>query len=113
MIVTNATNELLEEFYGEPLKKSVKSVVVVDNGKPLGVSGLKVENDYMVWFADISDELREHKSFKRVVIECYRKLMEVLPRMPVYSLADPRIEGSDKLLAHIGFEHVRGNIWRV
>lgn len=113
MFVVNGTKELLTTFYGEAPKETFKSLVVMDGDKPVGVAGLHLNNGKAIVFTDISDELREHKSFKRMVIKVYRKWMSILPNMPVYAQADPEIEGSEKLLIHAGFEHYRGDIWRV
>jgi len=113
MIVTNGTREILDKFYGEPQKETFKSIVVMDGDNPVGVAGLKVDDNKMIAFTDISDELRNHPSFKRIIILVYRRWLELLPDMPVYAEADPTIEGSKDLLIHAGFTHYRGDIWRV
>lgn len=113
MDVINGTKELLDEFYDEPRKNTFKSIVIIDNGKPIGVVGLTVDECKMNTFTHISDELRSHKSFKRIVIKAYRKWLDIIPdRLPVYALADMKIEGAECLLFHAGFEHIEGDLWR-
>jgi len=113
MIVTNGTKEILTKFYGEAPKETFKSLVVMDGERPLGVAGIHLNNGKAITFTDISKELREHKSFKRMIVKVYRRWMEILPNIPVYAEADPSIKGSEKLLEHAGFQHYRGDIWRV
>lgn len=113
MIVINGTKKLLTEFYGEPPKETFKSLIVMDGDRPVGVAGLEVNTNKVIAFTDISKELREHKSFKRMIVKVYRRWLEILPNIPVYAQADPKIEGSEKLLEHAGFQHYRGDIWRV
>lgn len=113
MIVIDGTPELLEEFYGERPRKSMSSVVVVDNGKPVGVAGLSLQNNMMVLFSDMSDEFRQSKGYKRALVVGARKLMKRFPKMPVHAKASPGIEGSEELLKHLGFTHIRGDIWQV
>lgn len=112
MIVINGNSSLLEEFYGELPRQSTKTVVVMDKGKPIAVAGLRVDDAKTVLFSDISDELRESPKFKRIIIKGYRKILRLFPGMPVYSRADPDIKGSDRLLEHMGFYNVKGDIWR-
>lgn len=111
MIVTDATDALLKEFYGELPGIPVDAVVVTNDDKPLAVSGIKYEDGFYVFFADITDELREHRLFKRVVVVCYRRIMKDLPDEHVFSRADPAREGSVALLEHLGFRHIDGDTW--
>lgn len=114
MIVIKGTQELLTQYYGKPQKDTVRSVVVVDEGRPLAVAGLRVDTARMVAFADISDELRNHKSFKRIVVKAYREWLTMFPETtPVYAVADTEIEGATNLLIHAGFEHFKGDTWRI
>lgn len=112
MDVTKGNTQLLKEYYGDIPSTIIRSLVAVENGKPLGVAGIKRQNEYMVMFSDFSDELREHKEFKKTMVKGYRELMKMKPKMPVFSSADPGIEGSQEFLTHIGFKQV-GEIWVV
>ena len=110
MLVTDGTAKLIKEFYGEIPKETIKSVVAVEDGRPLAVAGVtKIPQGYAL-FSDMSDEFRQHKGFKKVLIKGYRKLLSSLPDVKVYSHADPEIKGSDVLLKHLGFVQV-GELW--
>ncbi len=111
MIVTNATQDILTEFYGKRPDVSMKAIVALDDGRPLGVSGFKLDNNRMVMFSDISNELRMRKDFKRIVIKAYKLLLTMIPNCLVYATASTDIKGSCVLLKHLGFNKLGGNIW--
>lgn len=111
MIVIRGTKELLEEFYGKTQKETLRTLIIMGD-KPLAVIGLKIQGSKMVVFTDCKDELREHKSFKRMVIKAMREFYKILPNMPVYAKADPKIKGSESLLIHAGFEQI-GDVWLI
>ena len=114
MIVVKGNSKLLREYFGKVPPYSVKAVVAVDNdndNRPIGVAGVRPIPEGLLMFSDISDELREHSMFKRIIVKAYRELFKMLPDLPVYSVADEDIEGSVDLLEHLGFEK-RGNVWR-
>jgi len=113
MLVTDGTPDLLEEFYGERPRESMNTVVVMDEGKPVGVAGFSLTNGMMIIFTDMSDEFKQSKGYKRTVVIAARKLMARLPDMPVYAEAKAGVEGSEDLLKHYGFKHMRGDIWQV
>ncbi len=102
------TQSLLKAYYGCVPKQTMKTVIY--GNPPLGVAGVYVDNAKMVMFADISETLREDKSFKRIIILCYRRLLEMKTNLPIYAVAGD-IEGSESLLSHIGFSHFREDVW--
>lgn len=110
MIVINGTKELIEEYYGEVPRETIKTVVAVDDGKPLAVAGVRSVPQGMVMFSDMSEEFKQRKDYKKTLIKGYRKLFKSLPDVKIYSHADPEIEGSDVLLKHLGFVPV-GDLW--
>jgi len=112
MNVVNGTSELLANYYGKPQKETVKALVAVKDGKPVGVAGLKIHDAKMIAFMSISDELRNDKQFRRILIQGYRKWLRLIPyRLPVFALADQCIDGAESFLKHCGFERVKGDIW--
>ena len=114
MIVTNGTKELIDMYYGEPQMDTIRSIVVLDEGRPVGIAGLKLNGTSMLAFTEISDELRNHKSFKRIMVKAYRKWLEILPdTLPIFAICNPKIEGADKLLKHAGFEYFGDDLWQL
>jgi hypothetical protein len=110
MTIVPATRELLERFYGEAPARTQKAVVAIDGERVVGVAGLYVDDERQVMFADLTDEVRHDK---RTVIKGIREVMKLAShRMPVHSLADPEIEGSDTLLLHMGFTPLEGRVYQ-
>lgn len=114
MIVISGTKELLEMYYGEPQKETIKSIVVMDEDKPVGVAGWRVVENKAIAFMDLSKELREHKSFKRIVVRGLREWMKIKPkRLPMYTKADKRFDKAESFLIRLGFEHYNGDVWLI
>lgn len=113
MIVIPATAELLRRFYGDAPRRSQKAVVALDGDKVAGVAGVYVDDERLVMFSEMSDEVRANK---RLMVKGIRAVLKLVERdgLPVHALADQEIEGSDKLLLHMGFTHLQDRIyeWR-
>jgi len=111
--IVPATPELLSSYYGSPPARSQRAVAVVKDGSVIGVGGVYADGDRQVMFSDMTDELRRDK---RALIMGMRAVMKLAARraLPVVAEADAEIEGSEKLLEHMGFEHIGQRIyaWR-
>ena len=107
-----ATSELLESFYGYRPKHSMKAVVGLNKDEVIGVGGAYIYNGYMVLFSDFKSEVREH--YKLSLMKGVYKLLKILKKtqLPLYALCDRNIEGADRLLRHIGFEPINGEIYK-
>lgn len=111
--VKPATYDSLKYFPGA-LHKTQQSVVTYQDGKPLILAGLYPENGRHILFAEVSPEVRQNIiKYKRAIIHAYRAIMTVAKDkgLLVHCGADPDIEGSDRLLAHMGFEYHSGQVW--
>lgn len=111
MIVTKGTRALIEKYYGEPPKDTYKSIVVVDDGKPLAIAGLKILDNKLIAFLAVKEDFRKHKSFKRIIAKGCKEWLRLLPNLPVYAICDKNIKGADVLLSHLGFSHYKGDTW--
>ena len=77
---------------------TVKAIAVVRGGEVLGVGGLIVGTQMI--FARITDALRQDK---RSLVKACRAVLGLTAIRPLYAHADPEIEGSERLLEHMGF----------
>ena len=109
--IVPATYELLERFYGAAPTRSQRAVVAVKGDEVIGIAGIYTDDERSVMFSDLTDELRQDK---RSVIRGVRAVMKLALRraLPVYAWADPEIDGSDRLLVHMGFEHYKDGVYR-
>lgn len=108
--IVPATREMIERASGAKLCRSARALAVVDGDRVLGVAGLLLEQDHFVMFANATEPMREHK---RTVIRVYRRLLEWCSArgLPVVAQADPRIEGAQLLLEHLGFRRIPGGVY--
>ncbi len=111
-----ATEELVARFYaerpdGRP-KVTTRSVVAVKDGKPVGIGGFIVERDAgrVVLFGDLTDELR---SDKRLLVRGYRAVLDMAKAygLRIHSYAEPTIDGSEKLLSHMGGRNLGNRVY--
>lgn len=111
MHIVPATAALLERFYGFVPKRSQRAMVAVKDERVIGVAGVYTDDERLVMFTDLTDELRHDK---RTMVRGIREVMKLATRrdLPVYAWADPEIEGSERLLDHVGFEHIRDRVYR-
>lgn len=109
--IVPATMELLERFYGEKPVRSQRAIVALKDERIIGVAGIYTDTERSVMFSQMSEECRKDK---RAVVRGIRAVMALAKAraMPVHALADPGIEGSEKLLEHMGFEHLRDGIYQ-
>lgn len=109
-----ATPGLIARFYETPPKKSTKTLVAKDGEDILWIAGTYTDSHHQVMFADFNDRVNENrKRYAREFILCMRKLLMTANRnLPIDAVADPEVDGSDRLLIHFGFEHFSGNIYR-
>ena len=99
-----ATEELLIKFYGSP-QRTQKSLVIIEDNEPIAVAGIYPDKERFVLFSDLKPNIKM-KDYRRAVIECTRRLMKLSHNIPIHSVADPKVEGSDKLLKHLGFKQL-------
>lgn len=111
MRLVPATMELLQRFYGEKPTRSQRAIVALKDERIVGVAGIYTDQERTVMFSQMTDECRKDK---RTLVKGIRAVMSIAKAraMPVHALADPGIEGSEKLLEHMGFEHLKDGIYQ-
>lgn len=91
--IVPATAEMLDTPH------TVQAIAVVLDGEVLGVGGIILGSQMI--FAQITDALRADR---RSLVRAYRRVLGLTRARPLYAHADPEIEGSERLLEHMGFE---------
>lgn len=108
--VVPATSELLREFYGCNPAKSVRAIVVLRDEKPVAVGGVYRDGDRFVFYGDGMEYLRANK---KTLVASAKIAAEIARQVGgrVQSLADPRVPGSGRLLEHLGFRRLAGDVY--
>ena len=107
-----ADNATLERMGGPIPRRTVRAILAVQDGeKIVGTAGVYAESSRAVMYAELSPEVLADK---RNIVRGIRMLKSICSRqrIPVYSLADPEIQGSSTLLEHIGFKHLTGDVYQ-
>jgi hypothetical protein len=107
-----ATPKIIEEFYGEKPKNTIKAFVGRDEENIYGVIGyyLLPRKQGAVLFSEVRNDPP-----KREIVRGIRKTIEMAKRLriPVYAYPDPNIEHSPKLLKRLGFEEIKNGLYRM
>ena len=108
--IVPATSDILNRFYGEPQKKTVRAVAIVKGEDVLGVGGFYVDEARVVMFSDLKPEALKHK--KAVVLGTYEILRAAGETgLPAHAVADSRVPGSEHFLEQLGFESLHSGVW--
>lgn len=104
-----ATTELLQQFYGQAMPRTVRAVVAVDgDGKVLGVGGYYVDGVRAVIFSDLSHEVRQQK---RVIIKATRATLEMVRASGLSGVAQRETPESAVFLEHFGFREFMPGVY--
>ena len=105
-----ATEGLLTAFYGRPPPRTVRALVAVRDGKPIGVAGVWRGAERLVMFSDLSPEARADK---RLMVRGIRAVLGLVrdTGLPVHAVADKEVEGSERLLERVGFHRLTDEVW--
>lgn len=115
LTIQTATAESLHAFYGERPKRSLRALVVSHAGRPVMVCGVYVYKTMSVIFSDFDEGTRPLlRRNLRVIARCIQWVMATARRrsLPIFAVIKPDTEGADRLLEHMGFEHLHGDIYQ-
>ena len=93
---------------------SMRAIVGIVDGKPLGVVGMYYKGDKLIVFSKIQPELR---AYPFLIYKAAKMVMKIIDEAGVVAMAqaDVSIPHSDKLLEYLGFtpmyDHVEGKIY--
>jgi len=98
-----ATAADIAAYYGSSVAPTVRAVVAVMDGKPVGIAGVKYERGALMAFSEIRNEMRPHR---KAIVKGARMAVDMIRRIgaPVYAVGN--LPTSDELLRHYGFERV-------
>lgn len=105
-----ATRDLLQKFYGETQRKTVRAIVMVDGEEVLGVGGYYVQDSALVIFSEFKPEGFKHK--KMIVRGTYELILAAHKTgLPIHCVPDPRIPTAERFLTQLGFEPLAEGVW--
>lgn len=108
--VRQATSDDVLEFFGEPQAGTLKALVAIMDGKPVGIIGIIRDRMYGRYFCDFRSELEPYlRSMK--IMRAIKESMRIVEsyKGPVLSVAE-HVEGC-RILNRLGFVHFYGVIY--
>ncbi len=111
MDIVAATAEMIAAMDGTLPARTTRCIAAVENGRVLGICGVYTQKQSLVMFASLTDELKRNK---RAIIRGIQRIMRIAgdSAVPVYAMAQSDVPGSGRLLRHMGFEQVEGDLYR-
>lgn len=110
MIVRPATTDDAIAMWGNTYSDTLRAVACEDNGELLAIAGIRYSRPAMC-FSDIRPELkRSPKTIMKIARQVICLVRSV--KREVYALADQDEPTSMNFLAHLGFEHVEGRLFK-
>lgn len=109
------TEDLLTSYLGEPSRWTRRGFAVIYQGETVGVFGYYRDRGHDIAFADFKWDKTEMPPpvwVKRAIVKALRLMEEMRPKRNVYAYAEPTRPGSDVLLEHMGFHHLRDGIYQ-
>lgn len=111
--IVPATAEMLRRFYGRLPEQTVRALAVTEGDVVLGVTGFYPDNGRTVLFAKIGEQV-ERRRYVRTILICAHRILEMARTlgMPIQAVADTEIEGSNRLIEHLGAERIHREIYQ-
>lgn len=97
-----ANQKDIEEYYGGKPVYSMKGIVVLEDGKPIGVGGIFWYEGKRVMFSEMKVEAAK---YKRAIIRAAKDVIKQFDGKVVYAIAE-NCTTSPRFLKHLGFELV-------
>lgn len=105
-----ATEAMLTDFYGEKPTKTVRALMGIVNGKPLGLGGYYIDTARVVMFSDISEEGMRYK--KTIFTIAKRMLVHARATgLPIWVTPDKKHSDATRMLERLGFKKLNEEVW--
>lgn len=104
-----ATSADIDRFYGERPRPTMRAVVAMMDGEPMGVIGLAKRGEVLHAFSEYKPQIATHlkcMTVLRMIKFAVRMFEEA--KLPIYAMA----ESDNGLLERLGFERVREDLYR-
>ena len=111
---------MIRALHPEAVRQTVRALAVVENDEVLGVAGFYPQDGRLVLFGTMTDAARKEMNkdkftrYKLALVLCAKKIMGMATekRMPIVAMADPKFDGSDRLLEYLGFTQSYGRVYQ-
>lgn len=111
MKIVPATREMMESYFGQEHRRTVRAWAGVENGEVLGVGGVCVNRHALVVFLSMKEDLRERfRKYPGPLVRMTRKLQKYATerQLPLVATPDMKIPCAEKFLKAMGFKNQNG-----
>lgn len=110
MTVRYATAEDVRRypFKEGPQTQSMRAVVIEEDGELKAIGGAYSVGHALYIFSEIEPGYCNG----RAIVKAAKMLMGLVKGMPLVAVQNTDLESSGRFLAHLGFKHEEGSLWR-
>lgn len=99
--IVPATQKLVETYYGGKPAYSMRGVVALEDGIPVGLGGLMVYQGKTYMFCEMKDCARK---YRKSILKAGKQVLKLAKGKIVYAVAQDGIESAPRFLEHLGFQ---------
>lgn len=106
--IVPATKEHVEFYYNGKPTYSMRGVVALEDGVPIGLGGLLVHQGKMYMFCEMRDCARKYRKY---ILKAGKEVIKLAEGKIVYAVAQKDIESAPRFLEHLGFELIHDSLY--
>lgn len=104
-----ATQDLVERYYGKRPLMSMRGIVAVEDGVPIGLGGLYRDQNRMIVFCEMKPAA---KKYRRHILMAAKLVLALIREYDeVRAVASPDEPTAVRFLEHLGFRHEVENVY--
>lgn len=105
--IRQATQADIEAFYGKKPIYSMRGVVGLEDGIPIGIGGVYQAGGKFIAFCELKPEARRHRKY---ILKAARLALSIADRYDtVYAILSATEPGARRFVEHLGFKHITGD----
>ena len=107
-----AKRQDVKEFYGNKMRDTCRAWSAFYDGKLVAIGGVAITSNIVVVFMEMRIDQEVPKiTIWRGTLEIWSKIKD-LGYSVLYAVVDPEQKTAPAYLSRLGFEHIRGNIYK-
>ena len=104
-----ATQDLVERYYGKRPLMSMRGVVAVEDGVPIGLGGVYRDQNRMVVFCEMKPAAKKYR--KHILMAARLVLKLAYEYDELRAVASPDEPTAVRFLGHLGFRHEVADVY--
>lgn len=109
-MIVPATKEHFKTMYGNEPRFTMRAFSIVDKDNVIAIGGIYKSNTSWIAFVNLSERAKQKKKY---IIELKKNVIPLFKGKKIYALRDEKVDTSEGVLKHFGFNRLEGEIWQL